>query len=306
MGWRLHLTNQAIQSLDILDGDISVLCAWSRRDRVSFYDLTTGAVLGEKTLTPPEVETRQDDAWQAFVGEFVAPNDAYFPLVRTEKVDIYTTDDGRMHLYYDRNANLFLESDGKEVQLELKNVDTIRAMALDRFLGLSVALDAQGLLHIFQQHIRVGTFDLKLNLGNNTRLAVAISRGGGAIYVCDGQAITLTDTSGQVRKRMDAHYFIGDMACSPDGKYLITNDIDTGVLRVYRGSDLSLLYQRFAIDLLADATQVQLIADLPPWQVALSALTISNTGVIAFAMSGVICVSGIQSMDNLPRPQKLL
>lgn len=305
MSWRLHLTNQAIQHLDILNGTPSVLAAWSRKDRVAFYDVDSGAALGERTFTNPTVDSRQDDSWQEFVSNLVAPNKAYLPIVQTDNVNIYTTDDGRMRLYYDNNSGLFLENDGKEVALEVK-AESFQTLALDRFLGLSALLDDSGQLHMYQQHIRVGAFNLELKTDGDTRYALAISRGGGAIFATDGSSIVITNTSGQIRKRMETHYFIGEMTCSPDGKYIITSDIDTGVLRVYRGTDLTPLYQRFAIDLLASATQVQLIADLPPWQVALSALTINNEGVIAFAMAGVVCVSGIDSMDNLPRPRRLL
>ena len=305
MSWRLHLTNQAIQHLDILNGTPSVLAAWSRKDRVAFYDLDSGAALGERTFTDPTVDSRQDDSWQEFVGNLVAPNKAYLPIVQTDDVHIYTTDDGRMRLYYDNASGLFLENDGKEVTLEVK-ADSFQTIALDRFLGLSALLDDSGQLHMYQQHIRVGAFNLDLKTDGDLRYALAISRGGGAIFATDGTSLVITNTSGQVRKRMETHYFIGEMTCSPDGKYVITSDIDTGVLRIYRGTDLTPLYQRFAIDLLASATQVQLIADLPPWQVALSALTINNEGVIAFAMAGVVCVSGIKSMDNLPRPRRLL
>jgi len=82
--------------------------------------------------------------------------------------------------------------------------------------------------------------------------------------------------------------------------------METNVIRAYSGSDLTPTHQRHAIDLLADATQIQLLADLPPAQVAVSALTVTSKGVIAFALAGVICISDMSHMTALPRPQKLL
>ena len=135
---------------------------------------------------------------------------------------------------------------------------------------------------------------------------VAISRGGGSLFVTDGQVIILTDSGGKIRKKINTHYLARFMSCSPDGRYLITCDMDSGVIRVYDGQDLTLSHQRFAIDLVAEASQIQLLADLPSDTAAINTLTISNDGVIAFSMTGIVCVTNITHMDELPRPQSLL
>lgn len=307
MTWRLHLTNQAVQRLDILEGDPALLAAWSRRDRVAYYDLETGTPRGEVSLDFPAETDRSSEAWTAFAAELKAPNDAYLPVVRGPRFTVYITDDGRMRLYDDGDAALSLAEAGEdEIKLDMDGASGIAALALDRFLGLSAALDRDGKLHLFQQHIRVGAFDLDMKLEPDLRPALAISRGGGAIYVTEGRHIILTDSSGSVRKRIAAHYFVRQMTCSPDGRYLITGDMETGVIRVYDGAELIPTHQRFAIDLLAEATQIQLLADLPPPSVALSALTINNKGQLAFSLAGVICVADLSQMDELPRPQVLL
>lgn len=305
-GWRLHLTNQAIQRLDLLDGQPPLLAAWSRRDRVAYYDLETGAPFGETTLSAAPAQTRQDPIWQVFLSALKAPNEAALPLVRTPLADVFTTEDGRIHLYHTPGSRLFLETEGKEISLETDNAQRFPALVLDRFLGLCAALDEKAHLHVYQQHMRVGVFDLGLSAGEDRRYTLAISRGGGAIYASDGRVIVLTNSTGQVIRRISTYYLVGEMACSPDGHYLVASDMDTGVLRVYKGGDLSLIHQRFAIDLIAQATQLQLIADLPPVKAALSALTIDNDGNLAFAMSGVICMTNIAYMDSLPRPENLL
>jgi len=303
MPWRVHLTNQAIQSLHILPGKQTLLAAWTQRDRATYFDLETGIELGEHQH---KAVSRQSDKWAEFIATLVAPNGAYLPFVRTAQASLYTTDDGKLRLYWMTGDELLLELDGKEVKLELKAKANLVALGLDRMMGAIAALDAKGKLHIFQQHISVGSFDLKLNLDEDSQSSLAIANGGSSIFISDGHEIVLTDTSGKVRKRQSVHYFIGRMVCSPDGKRLVTSDPETGVMRVYTGDDLQPTHQRHALDLLEDAAQLQLIADLPPFNAAPGALAIDDKGNIAFNISGVICATTVKHLAALPRPQPLL
>ncbi len=305
MPWRVHLTNQAIRSLDILTGKPPLLAAWTHRERVAFFDLETGAPIEERVFKPVRVGERQGDRWHEFVASLVAPNNIYLPTVRTPQATIYATNDGQMRLYHVGDCDLFLEIEGKEVKLESNGASDLRSVGFDRILGLVAALDSDGKLHIFQQHIPVGVFDLGLVVHPELPSTLAISHGGAAIFVSDGQQVVLTDPAGRVRKQLDVHYFVGRIACSPNGKLLVTSDLETGVLRVYTG-DLAPSHQRHAYDLLSHATQLQLLADLPPAAMAVTALAAENSGILAFAMAGVICVTDLERMDALPRPQRLL
>jgi hypothetical protein len=303
MAWRVHLTNQAIQNLHILPGKKSLLAAWTQRDRATYFDLETGIEIGEHQH---KAVSRQSDKWAEFIATLVAPNGAYLPLVRTAQATLFTTDDGKLRLYWMTGDELLLELDGKEVKLELKAKANLVALGLDRLMGAIAALDAKGKLHIFQQHISVGSFDLKLNLDEDSQSSLAIANGGSAIFVSDGREIVLTDTSGKVKKRQPVHYFIGRMVCSPDGKRLVTSDPETGVIRIYTGDELQPTHQRHALDLLQDAAQLQLIADLPPFNAAPGALAIDDKGNLAFNISGVVCATTLKQLDALPRPQPLL
>ncbi len=307
MSWRLHLTNQGIQRLHILNDSPSLLAVWLQRDRVAFYDLETGTPYDEMQLSAPDDPDRQSDVWQNYLAGLIAPNKAYLPFVEFDQFSVHLTDDGRMRLYYTRNDKLFLEADGQEVALSLTAVESIHTLAFDRFLGFSALLDEKNRLHIFQQHIPVGIFDLEGLIWNpELRPMLAISRAGSSIYVSDGQRLLLSDSAGTIRKVLDTYYFVRQIACSPNGNYIVLSDVDTGVIRVYDGSTLTLTHQRFAIDLVAHARQVQLLADLPPYAVAPRALAINDKGILAFAMSGVICVSDLSNMEEVPRPQTLL
>jgi WD40 repeat protein len=305
MAWRVHLTNQAIRSLDILSGKPPLLAVWTHRERVAFFDLETGAPVEERVLKPGRAGERQSDRWREFVASLVAPNRVYLPVVHTPQAVIYATNDGQMRLYQVGDTDLFLDIEGKEIRLEASGVNCFLSVGLDRVLGLIAALDDKGKIHIFQQHISVGVFDLGLSLQPELPSAIVISHGGAAIFVSDGHQIVLTNSSGRVRKQLEVHYFVGKIACSPNGKMLATSDLESGVLRLYNG-DLMATHQRHAFDLLADATQLQLLADLPPADVALTALAAGNDGVLAFAMAGVVCVTDMEHLDALPRPQRLL
>lgn len=306
MGWRLYLSNQAVQRLDILSGQPPLLAAWTARGRVYYFDQETGLQVGEHTLPDLPALTRDDDAWQAFVAGLMAPNQAYLPRVRTALGDLYISSDGRLRLIHVPPTELFLELEGKEIRLDTSNAARLSAVGLDRQMGLVAALDETGRLHLFQQHIPLGLFDLGLSLVEGLPSALVVAQGGGAVFVSNGQQIVLTDSSGAVRKRRETHYTIGRIACAPDGQLLATTDLDTNVIRVYHGADLTPAYQRYAVDLLAEAHQVQLIADEPPALGALSGLALGSKGVLAFALGGVICVSNVNELTALPQARKLL
>lgn len=303
MAWRVHLTNQAIQRLDILPGKPALLAAWTQRDRATYFDLETGVEMGEHQH---KAVSRQSDKWPEFAASLVAPSGAHLPIVRTAQATIYTTEDGRMRLFYTGGTNLLLEIEGKDLPLEVKSASDFLTLAFDRLMGIVAALDEKGKLHLYQQHIRVGAFDLKLKPDEDYRPVLAIADGGAAVFAAVGREIVLTDAGGRVKKRISTHYSIGRMVCSPDGKLLATCDTETGVIRVYDGDDLTPGFQRHAIDLLHHATQTQLIADFPPASAAPSTLAINNQGRLAFTISGVVCATALKQMDALPRPQALL
>lgn len=303
MAWRVHLTNQAIQRLDILPGKPLLLAAWTQRDRATYFDLESGIEMGEHLH---KAVSRQSDKWSEFAASLVAPNGAFLPLIRTAQTTIYTTEDGRMRLFNMGSTNISLEIEGKDLPLEVKGASDFIALAFDRVMGVVAALDEKGKLHLYQQHIRVGAFDLKIKLDDDYQPALTIADGGAAVFVAAGREIILTDAGGRVKKRIGVHYFIGRMACSPDGKLLVTCDTETGVIRIYDGEDLTPTHQRHAIDLLHNAQQMQLIADFPPASAAPNTLTINNAGMLAFTISGVVCATALKQMDALPRPQALL
>lgn len=305
MAWRVHLTNQAIRQLHILPSKPATLAAWTHRNRVQFYNMENGTLLEERTIPDAPTAPRQSHTWQEYAGALTGANTSfYLPYVRTRQMELYSTDDGKLRLYRLADGRLFMETDGAEEEL-LQGKDFI-TLDLDRALGTVVGLDGAYKLHIYQQDMYIGAFDIGLQPDPGLRPSVRISRGGTHIYATDGQRLVAADPSGSVKKTLTTHYFIGQIAASPGGGMVMSSDMESGVLRAYYGDSLVLTHQRFAIDLVAEANQVQLLADLPPTSTAISALAAHQRGTLAFAMSGVVCVTDVQHMDEIPRPKALL
>jgi hypothetical protein len=311
MAWRVHLTNQAIQQLHILPGKSPILAIWTRFDRVHYYELLTGTFLDEKHLPQAPNEGYRSTIWQEFTGSLTGPDtNMYLPMVRTSQGDIYLTDDGKMRLYRSTtsDARVMVETDGVETLLNAGDAQRITSLDLDRALGMIAFLDERNRLHLFQQDISVGVFDIGLADGASEdypTATVVVARGGSNVFATDGRRLVVTDASGKVLKRLEAHYRLGRIACSPSGNMVVTSDIESGVLRLYEGETLTLTHQRFAIDLIAEAAQIQLMADLPAIDTSISALVAHSRGQLAFAMSGVVCVTDASYMDRLPRPKAL-
>jgi hypothetical protein len=305
MTWRVHLTNQAIQRLDLLPGKKqSLLVAWSQRDRATYFQLSDGVEIGEHQH---QAVARASDKWAEFVGGLVAPNGTHLPVIRTASFTLYSTVDGRARLFDQGGKELRWEADGNETALEVKGgALPFRALAFDPVMGVTAGLDEKGKLHLYQQQIRVGAFDLKLKPTDEDPALLVISEGASSVVAAVHTELVLADSGGKVVKRLSVHYPVGRLACSPNGKLLATGDSETGVIRIYELPDLLPTHQRHAVDLIHRATPTQLIAELPPQGAAPGALVISNKGEVAFTLYGMLCLSTLKQMDALPRPQPLL
>lgn len=307
MNWRIHLTNQAIRELHTLSGKPNLLAVWIQGNRVEFYDMETGALHGQRQIGVPPDDDYLSEAWQGYLATLIDIKErAYLPIVTTPRATIYTTDDGKLHLFRESYNTLKLMTDGKLFQLNTAHAESFISLDLDRALGIVVALDTTGRLFIYQQDLFIGDFDIGLQVDDLVGATVIISNGGGTIFATDGKQIIMTDISGDILHRLTVHYNIRQIACSSGGGMVVTSDNEAGLIRLYSGSDLTPTHQRFAVDLIAEAQQVQLMADLPPLSVAISALTAGNRGGIGFAMSGVICMTNVNQLTKLPRPQPLL
>lgn len=301
MAWRLHLTDRVIRRLDILPGKPNVLAAWTNPDRVTFLDLQNGVKLADRTIEKPENDDRQNATWAAYVKDLNAPNGAYLPFVRIPKLAIYQAADGSVRLYRASEIDLRLAADGQETRLEMDNAAFV-AVALEPQTGIIAALDRGAKLHLYRRSARAGIFDTGLTLMDELQPHIAIVDGGKRIFAADGQRVVALDAEGKTLKQMTAPYSMGSMCCSPDGKLFALVDLDANVIRVYDGATFAPTHQRFALDLLADAKKTQLFPTAAASSAAVGPVAMTNRGVMAFAISGIVCATNLTRMKLLPRP----
>jgi hypothetical protein len=298
--WRLYLTDRLIRRLEILEGKPSTLCVWMQPERVVFLDLQNGNHLGERAFEDDAVRAPRASAeWRDFVSSLTGPAGQHLPLVRASGAEIHSTADGKQRLYRIGASDLSFEVDDAETRLELGADVDIAALRLDPASGALVILDWAGKLHLFKGQVRVGIVETGLDLHPEMRPELALA--GGAIFASDGQQILKFDAAGVRVGQLDVHYTLGALALSPDGRFLATSDLETGVLRVYSGADLKATHQRFATDLMAEARRVQLVPGSMSPSAAVGALALSSKGTLAFSVSGLVCVTSLSRMKRVPR-----
>ncbi|MCU0512621.1 MAG: hypothetical protein MUE40_08610 [Anaerolineae bacterium] len=309
--WRVHLTNRAIMQCSLIEsGPPALLAVWAHRRQVHYYDVATGAFCGENTCDEAPAAEFHSDTWQRYVDSLVALDGrTHLPLLTTPRVEIRASADGRLRLYHRvPESRLFLELDGRvqRLPLALAPAERLAAVAFDAALGTVAALDDTGRLHLFQQDIAIGTASIGLRPRRDAPLLLALTRGGEQVFASDGQRLISTDSGGRVQHTLETHYSIARLACAPDGALLATADIDSGVIRVYAGPTLLPTHQKIAWDLLANATRLQLFAELPPPETAPGQLLVAGGGRLIFTLGGVLCATHLNAMDDLPQPRPLL
>jgi hypothetical protein len=299
MAWRLHLTDRSVRKLEILAGKPNVLAAWTLSNRVTFLDLQNGNRIEDRTIEAPATEDRSAASWRAFVNDLTAPNGVYLPIVRANPLTIYQTIDGKYRLYRISESEWHFAVDEREQLLEIERGTKFIAVAFDAESALIAALDREARLHVYRQGTRTGMFDSRLSLTDELQPRIEIA--GGVIYVSDGQRLASFQPDGAAAQRLTLAYAMGDMGVSPDGHFLAAADLDANVIRVYDGHEFTALYQRFAVDLLADAKKTQLLASAGTTGAAIGSLALTNKGVVAFALSGMVCATSLARMKPVPR-----
>lgn len=306
MGWRLHLSTQPIEAVHIVAGSPPLVVVWDKRHQVHYYRFDDATPLGDGAFDAVEAPADlQDAVWHETVSTFRAPNGSYLPTVYLNRLTLHQSRDGRMRLYHFHEGDSMLQVEDHFLSLSRDDGGRYLVMGLDRALGLSAACDDDGLLHIFQQHVRVGLFEIGLSLGMDARLNLALPDGAGTLYVCDGERVIRVDSGGRIEQDLRTHFTVGKVAVSPAGGRVALADIDDNLIRVY-DADLVQTHQKHAIDLVMDARQVQLLASLPGRKAGLSALDIADDGSIVFALGGVLCVTEVDALNMLPQARSLL
>ena len=299
MSWRIHLTNQAIRDLLILPARQPLLVAWTASDRVEFFDVATGVANGLRQFPPaPASDDYFGEEWQAVLSLLT---DSYgrvsLPRARIRQYRILSSENGDVRLLNTADNRLYLLKEGKARMLHISQIP----LAVDMHgPSASVAiLDAEGSLIIARDGETVESFSIGLNPVSSATAVLVCSQERDHIFASDGQRLVLTDLTGRVIGQRDLHYRLGRVACSPSGNMLATTDNEAGLIRVYNGIELRSTFQRFAQDLIAESQQLQLLADMPPISAAISALALGDNGELAFAVSGMVCLTDVKNMTQL-------
>jgi hypothetical protein len=305
MAWRVHLADDSIYRLDILKGKPDVLCAWFAGDRVAYYDLATGVALGRVVFDAPPLETadREGDAWTDFLATLRAPNGALLPLVRLPQLTIHQTTDGAFRLYDDGHG-LTVHQGASETPLSAADTHLVTVM-LNRETGTVAALDDRGKLYLLGTDRAPRIADIALQPDAHTVSELVLADEGGVLFASDGYRVVRARADGGLDRQRVMAYYVSRLACSPDGERCATSDAETGIIRIYQGPNLTFERQKFAIDLYAAADPVQLLEDMPTPRLAVSALALDGE-TLAFAMEGMITVTHLSEMEQMPQAQSPL
>ncbi len=283
-----------------------MLAVWDSRHTVHYYDRSDATPKGEHHFDLRLSSTDLSDAfWNDFSDSLKTPGGCYLSPVYMAGLSLYQSLDGRLRLYHFQDGSLVLEIEGRHVPLHREQDGRFLIAALDRALGLCAAFSDSGQLHIFQQHVRVGVYDIGLNDGVEARLNLAMPDGLGKLLISDGERVLIIDAAGRIVHELHSHYAVGAAAISPNGEVIALSDMDDNVIRIYDGA-LRPTHQKYAIDLIATARQVQLVASMPGRKAGIAALDVSNNGLVAFALGGVVCVTDLTMFSALPQPRVLL
>ena len=301
MGWWLDIADDPPYAVQWLEGDPELIAVWGTLHEVRFYAQTNGAEYGRLAVTPSV--TPNDMGWREFLDTLRAPNGAYLPVVEAANLVIYTSHDGRLRVYQEGDKSLILDLDGHLAVLDRSGHAAFVTVGLDRELGTLGAVDADKRLHIYQQHVYVGAFPVKMH-GDPSDWNVLLPDWSDTVLVATIGNVQRFDMAGQLVGSLELPAAIRSAAVSPDGRWIVTADRDQPVLRVYE-SELHLICQENAWTLWSDTPQVQLLAAAPFMDAQPGSLAVGRDGTLVFSLGGGLCVTHMDRLTPIPQPRTL-
>ncbi|MBW4439014.1 MAG: hypothetical protein KME04_17890 [Pleurocapsa minor GSE-CHR-MK-17-07R] len=291
MAWRIQLSSKPIRRLDMLAGKPALLAAWSSPAQVHFFDLQHGTKLDHRDLAEPDDADTTSPGWEAYLRTLFSPGSMPLTWVHARACLVVTSMGGARLI--SGPGGVTLNAQGRTSKLDVPDKTNIISAAMDRTGDTVALLAGTGALLLYRGHIRVGEILPPIQLSDINPLHVFVPDGGGSVTVSDGQAIITYTPSGAIKAQHDIPYLFGPPAFSPDGKQLALADLESGVIRVYNPATMALLYQRFAIDLLADSRKAQLLPVDVAGGGAVGAMALNGKGAFAFSVLGNICVTNV-------------
>ena len=300
MGWRLHLSNQVIGPLAICGQRAPILLAFTRVDRLSMLDLASGAALHEGELALPSAPPLPIGRhWLDYFDALRDVDGKLLPRVAARRgLDVCQTRDGLWRLLVNGAGAISWRLGDDPRVIRLADAERWVLVDFEPQRGLWCALDEHGRRHLYLRdsllHISAPS-PLRVQSGV---LALALACDG-RCFACDGRLLLIWDAQGRAAQHSLA-FTANRLAISHDGARLALADQENGVLRLYRTQDGTQTHQKTAIDLMARAAQLQLLADLPPPHSAVSGLALAHDaeqGWLAFSIGGVVAVVSFSELD---------
>lgn len=301
--WRLDVCDHPVHDVQLVGGDPPLVAVWLTDQSVQFYDVQHGAFYGMLDVMPAPNGDPGGETWRSFLDTLRAPNGAFFPVVNARQTAIHTSRDGRVHLYHHRDRGLTLGIDGDLFPLE-HGGNSMLAAALDRELATVGGLSADNRLHVYQQHVYLGAYDIDAAFDGAVPV-VLLPDAAGLVIIATASALMACDTAGQVQERQRLPFTVGAASCSPDGNLIALVDREQGMIRVY-DAGLRLTHQQHALEVLEHAAPLQLLAGLPVADAVPEALGIDDDGRLVFAVDGIVCRTHLDALTPLPQPRSLL
>ncbi|MCD4686517.1 MAG: hypothetical protein K8S97_11340 [Anaerolineae bacterium] len=299
MAWRLDLADQPLHAVHFLAGDPLLLAVWLSESEVRFYDVTHGVYHATAHLALPTLRDLTGETWREYIVTLCAPNGAYQPCVDTGSMVIMTSYDGRLRLCWERHVRLVLDMDGERAVLRAQRAVPFIAVALDRDLGTVAALDAAHTLYFFQQHVYVGHYALTDYEISDTP-ALFVPDVSGRAVIAHENGIVVINQAGQIQAALTTAAPIDQVACSPEGDFIVVADRDALTLHVY-DAELHMLYQGSAHDVFDAVRALQLLPrDLSPAS-RIASLAVTGRGDLAFVLAGSVCCSTLDALPAVPR-----
>jgi hypothetical protein len=173
--------------------------------------------------------------------------------------------------------------------------------ALDRELGTVALLAADKTLHVYQQHIYLGSYPVEIKHGSAAPVLL-LPDGGDLVFLIDAERIQTLDLNGTCLAECRSGVAVDCAASAPSGAGLVT--AHSGTLRVFDAA-LQLVRQEGVQSILDNSAPVQLLAAEPDQPAVFQALDVASDGTLAFVWGGVLCLAHAGDLTLLPQPRQL-
>ncbi len=304
VGWLLELETGAVRDICLVAGDPPLIALHVADDALAFFALHTGAFYGWGSLPRPDARDPLDSLSVALLDALRAPNGAILPRVRLGAMTVLSAYDGRLHVIQSGEGTVTLVIDGERIDLLRDHAADVLAVDLDREMGTVGALAGDGVLHVFQQHVAVGSYAVGV-ARDGCRPTICLPDAAGVIVIGDTDGTRIFDTAGRMLAQANCPAGFCGAAVAPAGQWVIRYGGGHSAIRAY-DAHLTAMRQGTGDDLRAASHSVQLFRVEAAAGEEIGALAVADEGVLAFVQGKTLCCASLSALASLPSEQVLL